>query len=270
MVESSPWYRGPKRLAARAAAALIDGEQARLISGPQARMVAHGAELAEHYGLEHGRAAVSATLFEREILSVPRRRPASAPFRVLFVGYFRHEKGVDTLLDAFRGLLAQIPNAELEIVGGRDTVEHGVGERLRGELEALSAAIRWRGPLGFNPDLFQTLADADVLVVPSRSEGTPRVLIEARAFGCPVIGTRVGGIPTSISDGIDGLLISPNDPPALTAAMLSIARDAELRSRLVAGGIQRARQATVEAFADAIVQEAALAVTSANGGHRSS
>ena len=262
MVETSAWYRGPKRLAAQAAAVLIDREQARLIARPDARMVCHGEELAAQYGLEHGRAVVSATLFEREIMSVPRRRPAGAPFRVLFVGYLRHEKGIDTLLAAFRGLLEQLPQAELEIVGGRDTVEHGVGQQLRREMDALSqrAVIRCRGHLAFGPELFQALADADVLALPSRSEGTPRVLIEARAFGCPVVATAVGGIPSSISDGEDGLLVTPNDPAALGAALLRVARDENLRRRLIAGGLARARRSTVESFAQAILDEAATVV----------
>ncbi len=67
--------------------------------------------------------------------------------------------------------------------------------------------VRFLGHRDFGPELFQCYADADVLVVPSRTEGTPRVLVEARGFGCPVIGTSVGGIPTSIANGIDGLLV---------------------------------------------------------------
>ncbi|HEV2971458.1 MAG TPA: glycosyltransferase family 4 protein, partial [Pirellulales bacterium] len=258
MVATSTWYRGPKRLAAHLAAWVIDRNQSRLIERPDARMIAHGDELARHYGIEHGRAAVSATILDREIISVPRRRPLNAPFRILFVGFLRHEKGVDTLLSAFRRVLTQIPDAELEIVGGRDSVDHGVAGQLLRELDELSrrATVVHHGHLSFGPQLFQIFADADVLVVPSRSEGTPRVLVEARAFGCTVVGSAVGGIPTSIEDGVDGLLVPPNDSEALCAALLRIADDGSLRKRLVAGGIKRARRCTVEAFADQIYAEA--------------
>jgi glycosyltransferase involved in cell wall biosynthesis len=119
--------------------------------------------------------------------------------------------------------------------------------------------VFFRGAKKFGPELFQHFADADVLVVPSRSEGTPRVAIEARAFGCPVIGTNVGGIPTSITDGVDGLLVPVDNPQALCDAMLRVAREPELRQRLIAGGIDRARRTTMECFAAAFAHEVAAA-----------
>ena len=225
-------------------------------------MIAHGMELAKHYGCAGTRARrpSSSTLLEREILSAFRERPGRLlAFRVMYVGGFlRHEKGIDTLLAAYRQLLTKLPDAELEIVGGRDSVEHGIDAALRQEIESLGdlGAIRLLGHLPFGPQLFQALANADVLAVPSRSEGTPRVLVEARAFGCPVVGSAVGGIPTSIDDGIDGLLVPPNDPEALCRALLRIAGDEPLRKRLVSGGVDRARHCTVEAFAELIFDEA--------------
>jgi glycosyltransferase involved in cell wall biosynthesis len=258
MVATSTYFRGLKRLAAQWAATTIDRNQARLIARGDARMVAHGAELASHYGLQNGRSAISSTILDREILSVPRRRPSTAPFRVLFVGYLRHEKGLDVLVSAFRRFLSDVPDAELEIVGGSDSVDQGVEGRLAADLKDLSrcAAVRHLGHLGFGPKLFQILADADVLVVPSRSEGTPRVLIEARAFGCMVVASAVGGIPSSIDDGVDGLLVPPNDPEALCSALLRLVHDRSLRQKLIAGGVDRARRCTVEAFSDVIYEEA--------------
>ena len=151
----------------------------------------------------------------------------------------RRAKGIDTLIEAFDSVLDRVPGAELVIVGPRDTVDHGMTEFLEQGLQRLSTrgTVRQLGHLDFGPALFQQYADADVLALPSRSEGTPRVLVEARAFGCPVIGTRVGGIPTSITDGVDGLLIPPND--ARGAGQFDRARgaDAELRRQLVEGGL---------------------------------
>ncbi len=161
---------------------------------------------------------------------------------MLFVGFLRHEKGVDTLLAAFHRLLKDLPDAELEIVGGRDTVEQGVAGDLARQLDDLGqyAKVVHHGHLEFGPKLFQIFADADILAVPSRSEGTPRVLIEARSFGCTVVGSNVGGIPSSISDGVDGLIVPPDDPAALCAAMLRIAHDRKLHQRLIDGGVARA------------------------------
>lgn len=71
------------------------------------------------------------------------------------------------------------------------------------------------------------------------------MLIEARAFGCAV-GTHVGGIPSSIIDGVDGLIVEPEDAAGLKDALLHIARDPQLRGRLVTAGIERARQSSIE------------------------
>jgi glycosyltransferase involved in cell wall biosynthesis len=85
------------------------------------------------------------------------------------------------------------------------------------------------------------------------------VLIEARAFGCPVIGTTISGIPDSIQNEYDGLLVKPDDPIALATAISRIACDEDLRFRLIQGGIERARHNTIEDFADAIIDEVRLA-----------
>jgi glycosyltransferase involved in cell wall biosynthesis len=91
------------------------------------------------------------------------------------------------------------------------------------------------------------------------------VLVEARAFGCPVIAAAVGGIPTSIDDGVDGLLTPPENSAALAAAILRLANDRPLRDRLIAAGIERARRSTVDAFADQMIEELAELLRSTQG-----
>jgi len=87
------------------------------------------------------------------------------------------------------------------------------------------------------------------------------VLLEARAFACPTIASAVGGIPSSITDGEDGLLVPPDDPKALEEAIWRIATNPELRLKIIAAGIGRARRSTVDAFASSIVEEAEQAVS---------
>ncbi|MBK8169272.1 MAG: glycosyltransferase family 4 protein [Sandaracinaceae bacterium] len=254
-------YRGATHIAAVAAAEIIDALTRVLIARKDARIVTHGFELLHHYGEKSGRSVVSSSLLASEIGSVKRVRPKGAPFRVLFVGYLRPEKGIDVLLRAFGQFLKNEPNAELCIVGTRDLDDHGFGVKFDRDVQALGAGdkVSFLGHKGFGPQLFQCYADADVVVVPSRSEGTPRVLVEARAFGTPVIGTEVGGIPASITHGVDGLLIPADDADALTESLLRIAVDDALRGQLIQNGYDRARRCTVEAFSEAILGEAVLA-----------
>ena len=238
-----PFFRSPSAAPARRAGRPGDHQR-------QARSSAH-------YGHAAGRAVVSTTILDREIQSVPRRRPPDAPFRVLYIGYLRMAKGIDTLFAAFDQVLDRIPNAELVIVGVPLVVDDGVESVVREGLAHLArkGTVRQVGHVNFGPELFQQYADADVLALPSRSEGTPRVLVEARAFGCPVIATRVGGIPTSVTDGVDGVLVEVEDVAALRDAILRVAGDREFRQQLIDGGLSRARESTVESFAAAMIGE---------------
>ncbi len=86
----------------------------------------------------------------------------------------------------------------------------GLGNRCR--------LVGWMDP----PTLARHLAAAQMVVLGSWMDSSPNVIIEAHAAGTPVIATRVGGIPARVRDGIDGLLVSPGDQPAMTRAMQTI------------------------------------------------
>lgn len=268
-VRTSPYYRGLRRPPALLTAYAIDRLQHRLLRRPATRAVTHGRALRDHYGAPPGRWVISSALREREIASVARRRAGDAPFRVLFVGYLRHEKGFDVLLEAFEKLLAERPKAELEIVGTIDYKGSGVDEQLERGLAALDRAgrVRLAGAKSFGPELFERFADADVLVLPSRSEGTPRVLVEARAFGCPVVASRVGGVPDSVEDGVDGLLFPAGDAAALAERLIRLSADRELQVRLRTAGLERAPERTVEHLADELLQELVLLVGGDESAH---
>ena len=115
----------------------------------------------------------------------------SDPPRLLFVGYLRPEKGVDTLLDAFDSLHRRRP-LKLTLVGGVDkTATHAeAATRARIAASPYRRDIELRGIVEFGETLFDLYRSHDVFLQPSLSEGTPRTLVEARSFGCPVIATR--------------------------------------------------------------------------------
>jgi glycosyltransferase involved in cell wall biosynthesis len=85
---------------------------------------------------------------------------------------------------------------------------------------------------GWRRDLPRIYADLDVLVVSSDNEGTPVSAIEAMASGCPVVGTRVGGMPDIIVDGETGSLVAPRDADALATAILHLLQDQKNTCRI--------------------------------------
>jgi len=175
--------------------------------------------------------------------------PADAPL-VALVGRLTRQKGVDTLLAAWPALRAAAPGARLVVVG--DGPE---ADALAARAAALGVAdeVRWTGALG---DPLALMAAADVVAIPSRAEGLPRVALEAGALGRPVVAAAVGGLPEVVVDGVTGLLVPPEDPPRLAAALARLLGDGDLRRAL--GGAAAAQVGTRFALADAADAYAAL------------
>lgn len=126
---------------------------------------------------------------------------------VLFVGALVYLKGVHRLLEAMAEVRRQQPQAHLVIIGQgdyRDQLERQVGSL------GLTGAVEFVAPMS-QVALRDYMRRCRLLVLPSLSEGLGRVLIEAMACGRPVIGTRVGGIPDLIQDGVNGYLVPPGE-----------------------------------------------------------
>jgi glycosyltransferase involved in cell wall biosynthesis len=110
----------------------------------------------------------------------------------------------------------------------------------RGSLEdvaaslAREAGVRWDRELS-SAEVAAALDDAWLLVLPSRSEGMGRVLVEAFCRGRAVVGTRSGSIPDLVEEGVSGLLVEPGDPAALADALVRVLSDRALAERLGAG-----------------------------------
>ncbi len=253
-IKISADYRGLKRFVAERFAGDGHTTMRKLVDDPHTRVATNGADMWEKLHCHAGRVVVSSCLYQHEM--VPKDNlDLHDPPRILFVGYLRPEKGVDILLDAFDKLRAT-RKLSLTIVGGSDRAT-GAGQEIidRIKTSPYHEDIHLKGMIDFGEELFDLYRSHDLYVLPSRSEGTPRSVVEARALGCPAIATHVGGIPTSITDGENGILVPPNDPAALTAAMQRVLDDDTLRRRLAQTGIDQGPRFSLETFADQLVGE---------------
>ena len=158
---------------------------------------------------------------------------------VLYIGRLRAVKGVEFGIRAVAKAFKQNPKMKLALAGEGDQ---------RKQLEALSAELGIENNvkfLGARKDLPNVLSACDSVIMPSLTEGFPRVAIEAMASSKPVIATNVGGVPEAIIDGQSGILVPSKDVEAMTDALISVSTNFELAKRL---GVA-ARQRTEHRFA---------------------
>ena len=161
--------------------------------------------------------------------------PTGPPIRALGVGRVVPKKGFDVLVEACALVRAQGVAVEATIVG--DDGAHGAEVRRRIGARGLADAVRLVGPLG-QAALLDEYLRATVFCLPCRvaedgdRDGIPNVLVEAMACGLPVVTTAVSGIPELVVDGVNGILVPPEDPPAFADAMVRLHRDPDLARRL--------------------------------------
>ena len=147
-------------------------------------------------------------------------------FVVGWIGRMTPIKRVPDVLEAFASLRSRGVDAALLLVG--DGPDRAEAERLAATL-GVAAETRF---VGYQRDVGPYYGVLDTLLLPSASEGTPVVAIEALAAGRPVVATRVGGVPDVVTDGSDGLLVGVGDVEGMARALERLARDADLRRRL--------------------------------------
>jgi glycosyltransferase involved in cell wall biosynthesis len=154
-------------------------------------------------------------------------------FVVGWIGRMTAVKRTDVVLRSFRRLRDDGVDAVLCMVG--DGPDRRSVEDLAGELGVMRDSLF----PGYQEDVGPFFAAFDVFVLPSGNEGTPVTAIEALASGCPVVATRVGGVPDVVTDGADGFLVEPGDVEALAARLAQLAGDRDLRTRMGAAGRER-------------------------------
>jgi glycosyltransferase involved in cell wall biosynthesis len=189
----------------------------------------------------------------RELLDVGANRVARRDsfVRLLFLGWLDREKGVFELIEACRRLVTS-RRFTLDIAG-----EGNASTEVRALVvrHDLSEVVRFRGWLR-GQDLRQALSAADVLVLPSWSEGLPNAMIEAMAARLALVVTGVGAIPELITDRRSGMLVEPRSADSLARALDEVIFDGELRENLAREAYQIAtRDFEVETAVNRLIQE---------------
>jgi glycosyltransferase involved in cell wall biosynthesis len=152
--------------------------------------------------------------------------------RAVFVGAMEPYKGVDVLIEAWHSVQVRMPQARLTLVG---TGSQLPAFRARADHLGLSATVTFAGSLP-QTALAGVLDESSVLVLPSRSEGLGRVILEAHSRGRPVVASAVGGIPELVQEGHTGLLVPSEHPDALAEALLSLLPDRTRQAAMGAAG----------------------------------
>ena len=255
--EHSSWecYRQPTRLLNRATYRLDKGQfavsRAAVESVParlrtRLRVLNHGIDVA----------AVSRRKGER---SAARERMGVCGTDVVVgtVANLRPEKNNEGLLRVARQMTSSDPNVRFVSIGQGPLVKElaalhqqlGLGERFLF--------------MGAQPDAIGLMAGFDIFTLASHVEGLPVAFMEARALGLPIVVTAVGGLPDSIADEVDGILVAPRSDEALAAGLTRLTGSATERRRLARASATRADRYDAS-IATAVVEDSYLAAMSSD------
>ena len=168
----------------------------------------------------------------------------------LFIGVAERYKNIHAIADAWRLAAPRVPDATLRLVS--DGRHHDVLAEL---VRELPGRVGWDRRLE-TADVVKAFDDSWLLLLASRSEGTPRVVLEALCRGRAVVGARAGGIPDVVLDGETGILVDPERPDDIADALVRILSDRALAERLGEGGrkLSAAWTYTPEEYAERVVE----------------
>ena len=192
--------------------------------------------LTRGYGVPEARLSVIVNGVDTDYFRPAPEGPQPHPAVVLSVARMVPDKDHDTLLEAFRLTALARPEAELWLVG--DGPRLAKTQELAGRLLP-PGKVRFLTP---REDLRPLLHQAALLVLSSRTEALPNVVLEAMAAGLPVVATAVGGVPEMVTPARTGWLAPPGDAPALAEALGRVLENPEQGRALGRAGRVRALQ----------------------------
>ena len=235
----------------------LHGTDVHLLQSPLVRLVARGVLrraaliavvsddlqrlVVERLGLPVEQVVVLRMPVSRVVDPVP--APVGGPIRLIAAGRLATEKGFDVLLDAFGLALADGMDVRLDLIGSGPE-----RERLSRDAEQYGDRVRMF-PAQPRDALWERMDQAQLLVVPSRREGLGLIALEAIARGRPVLASRTGGLPEVVVDGVDGLLVEPEDALAFAAALRKLPLPVPTGAALLRHAPEGVAQAHLDAYA---------------------
>jgi len=166
-------------------------------------------------------------------------------------------------LKAFREVAVRYPHFRLRLTGSGPEEK---SLRILAERPETLGRVVFSGAVS-HKEVQEMMRACAIVAVPSRSEGLGMTVLEAMAAGKPVVAAAVGGIPEILEHGVTGLLVPPEDHMALAAAVIELAADPALRSRLGKAGLEAARTShTWGAAAGAYIKCYEEAIAARRGG----
>jgi glycosyltransferase involved in cell wall biosynthesis len=166
---------------------------------------------------------------------------------IVFIGRLSVEKGGADLLEAFHKVVDASRNQSVRLLFVGDGPER---ERLQKLAIPLGDAVQFAGHVTDPWPLFHA---ADIFVLPSHSEGSPLVVLEAMAAGLPIVAASVGGIPELLTDKESALLVPPRSPLDMAAALRALVEDEMLRERIGEAATLALSRFSPEAYADRLL-----------------
>ena len=164
---------------------------------------------------------------------------------ILFAGTITERKGIRQLIQAMPRIVAEAPQAHLEVYGG-EAIDPPPSEPMTPRLiqmmpAEVAAHVEWKGRVE-RTVLPRAIRRASICVYPSHIEAMPIAWLEGLAAGKAVVASQTGPGPEIIDDGITGLLCNPHDPDSIASAILRLLKDPELRRRLGAAAREMAME----------------------------
>ncbi|MCB0334134.1 MAG: glycosyltransferase family 4 protein [Bdellovibrionales bacterium] len=247
---SGNWYRSlcatyPYPLVSYLAKQLANYERSLLLQAP---VITAGPALARELDLPEAIAYFSTT--HETTTEVTRKRTGK---RLLYVGRIEPQKRLEDLIDAVAIVQESFPDIHLTIVGEGETKS---ALQQRAQDRGISHLVTWRGRVDDSEQLDTIYSESDILVLPSLSEGSPKVLPEGMSYGVIPIGVRsAGSVPDIIAHNENGYLVDPCSPQEIAIAISNLLNSPHEQERLSQNAYAYAEKHTLSSEVHRVLSE---------------